>query len=87
MMRADDTRRYRESFIVHGEVREKARHSYRHPAPAAVTRQLDPAVDLLMHHVRLKLRKGGACMHVAAMLAAMAAALATPASEAPLLQR
>jgi hypothetical protein len=55
---------------VHGEVREKARHSYRHPAPAAVTRQLDPAVDLLMHHVRLKLRKGGACMlcmHVAAM--------------------
>ncbi len=45
---------------MHGEVREKARHSYRHPAPAAVTRQLDPAVDLLMHHVRLKLRKGGA---------------------------
>jgi hypothetical protein len=49
---------------VHGEVREKARHAYGQPSPAAVTRQLDPAVDLLMHHARLKLRKGGACMHV-----------------------
>jgi hypothetical protein len=53
--------------MLHGEVREARRGTH---AAANEVLQMDPAIDRLMHHLRLKLRKGGAFImrNIAALL-------------------
>ncbi len=48
---------YRESYILNGEVRETPRPGHK---LMAATYDLDAAVDVMMTHLKLKLRKGGA---------------------------